>query len=88
MSLKDFVKVVPQSEAAKQKLAWYMNNNPYARIENKREDGRIFLSSQSQPDFWFWVVISEVIMLLIILLPRNCGYRYRDHLHRFSASST
>ena len=30
MSLKDFVKVVPQSEAAKQKLAWYMNNNPYA----------------------------------------------------------
>ena len=55
MSLKDFVKVLPQSEAAKQKLAWYMNNNPYARIENKREDGRIFLSSQSQPDFWFWV---------------------------------
>lgn len=55
MSLKDYVKLVPQSDKARNKLAWYMNNNPYARIENKREDGRIFLSSQSQPDFWLWV---------------------------------
>ena len=32
-----------------------MNNNPYVRIEHKKDNGRIIVSSEHNVDYWFWV---------------------------------
>jgi len=31
-----------------------MNNNPICVIEDRRKDGRMFMSSQHNPQFWIW----------------------------------
>ena len=31
-----------------------MNSNPICNIEDKRADGRMFMSSQHNPEFWIW----------------------------------
>lgn len=31
-----------------------MNSNPICNIEDRRADGRMFMSSQHNPEFWIW----------------------------------
>ena len=52
--LRKLARVSPVSDRAKLLFVEAMNSNPIAVIEDKREDGRWFFSSQHNGDFWFW----------------------------------
>ena len=54
MPLRKLAKVRPISDRAKLQFVENMNNNAMAYVEDKRGDGRVFLSSQHNPQFWFW----------------------------------
>jgi len=55
MTLRNLAKVTAKSDFARSNLANYMNNNPYVRIEHKKDNGRIIVSSEHNVDYWFWV---------------------------------
>lgn len=55
MTLRNLAKVTPKSDTARSNFANYMNNNEYVRIEHKKPNGRIVVSSQHNVDYWFWV---------------------------------
>lgn len=55
MTLRNLAKVTPKSDTARNNLAQYMNGNQYVKIEQKKENGRIIVSSQTNVDYWFWV---------------------------------
>ena len=55
MTLRNLAKVTPKSDTARSNFANYMNNNEYVRIEHKKANGRIIVSSQHNVDYWFWV---------------------------------
>ena len=46
MALRQMAIVQAKSEQAKINLATYMGGSTFVYIENKREDGRIFVSSE------------------------------------------
>ena len=52
--LRKLAKVRPISDRAKLQFVEAMNSNNMATIEDRREDGRTFLSSNHNHDFWFW----------------------------------
>ena len=54
MPLRKPAKVRPISDRAKLQFVENMNNNAMAYVEDKRSDGRVFLSSQHNSQFWFW----------------------------------
>ena len=52
--LRKLAKVRPISDRAKLQFVEAMNSNNMATIEERREDGRTFLSSNHNHDFLFW----------------------------------
>ena len=52
MPLRKLVKVTPKSDRTKKQFVEHMNSNPICNIEDKRADGRMFMSSQHNPEFW------------------------------------
>ncbi len=52
--LRKLARVTPISDRAKLQFVEAMNSNAMATIEERREDGRTFLSSQHNTGFWFW----------------------------------
>ena len=54
MPLRKLVKVTPKSDRTKKQFVEHMNSNPICNIEDKRADGRMFMSSQHNPEFWIW----------------------------------
>ena len=55
MALRQMAIVQAKSERARINLATYMGGSTFVYIENKREDGRIFVSSEYTREYWFWI---------------------------------
>jgi hypothetical protein len=54
MPLRKLVKVTPKSDRTKQQFVNLMNNNPICEIQERRKDGRLFMSSKHNPEVWIW----------------------------------
>jgi len=59
MTVRNTGIVKPKSEKARINLANYMNGSTFVYIEHKREDGRIFVSSEANREYWFWIDTPE-----------------------------
>ena len=54
MPLRKLAKLTPVSDRAKKQFVDVMNSNGVCVVEDKRSDGRMFFSSQVNPEFWMW----------------------------------
>lgn len=55
MTIRNTAIVQPKSDKARINLANYMNGSTFVYIEHRRSDGRIFVSSEANRDYWFWI---------------------------------
>ena len=55
MTIRNTAIVQPKSERARINLANYMNGSTFVYVEHKRADGRIFVSSEANREYWFWI---------------------------------
>lgn len=55
MTVRNTAIVQPKSERARINLANYMNGSTFVYVEHKRKDGRVFVSSEANREYWFWI---------------------------------